>query len=72
MSGIELHRRLLAEGCRTPVIFITAHDDPAARAAALENGCVSYFRKTDPGADIITAITRATSSEPVKLEQRRS
>jgi FixJ family two-component response regulator len=63
MSGIDLHRRLLAEGCHTPVIFVTAHDDPEARAAALENRCAGYFRKTDPGADIIAAITRATGGE---------
>ena len=59
MSGIELHRRLLAEGCRTPVIFITAHDDPDARSAALDSNCAGYFRKTDPGADILDAVTRA-------------
>jgi FixJ family two-component response regulator len=63
MSGLDLHRRLIAEGCRTPVIFITAHDDPSARAAALDNNCAGYFRKTDPGADIIAAIARATHIE---------
>jgi FixJ family two-component response regulator len=64
MSGIELHRRLIAEGSRTPLVFITAHDDAEARAAALEGNCVGLFRKTDPGADIIAAVTRATSSDP--------
>ena len=64
MSGIELHRQLIAEGSRVPLIYITAHDDADARAAALEKNCVGLFRKTDPGADIIAAITRATSTEP--------
>jgi FixJ family two-component response regulator len=34
MSGIELHRHLLASRCDVPVIFITAHDDPATRDEA--------------------------------------
>src|SRR5215831_7393368 len=38
MSGIELHRRLLADKCDVPVIFITAHgsDDDAKLEAASE------------------------------------
>jgi FixJ family two-component response regulator len=31
MSGLELLRKLSDEGCRTPVIFVTAYDDPASR-----------------------------------------
>jgi nucleotide-binding universal stress UspA family protein/CheY-like chemotaxis protein len=61
MSGLELHRELIARGRRTPVIFITAHDDPAARAEAQGNGCAAFFRKTDPGPEIILAIHRATA-----------
>src|SRR5690349_22496149 len=35
MSGVELHRQLLASNCRVPVIFITAHgSDDHARAEA--------------------------------------
>jgi len=59
MSGLELQRRLQAEGSRLPVIFITAHDDPAARDEAVRRGCVAFFRKTDPGALIVDALRRA-------------
>jgi len=58
MSGIELARRLLAGGERTPVIFITAHDDPEARGAADELGCSAYFRKTDSGKEVLETIQR--------------
>src|SRR5688572_27210341 len=34
-SGLELRKRLAASGSATPVIFITAHDDPEARTQAL-------------------------------------
>ena len=58
ISGIELARRLTAEGGHTPVIFITAHDDPETRAKAEAAGCAAYFRKTDPGAEVLDAIRR--------------
>ncbi len=58
MSGIELARRLASDGGHTPV-FITAHDDPEARAEAVAVGCAAYFRKTDSGADVLAAIRRA-------------
>jgi FixJ family two-component response regulator len=59
MSGLELRRRLAAGNDSTPVIFITAHDDPAVQAQALDTGCAGYFRKTDSGADVMAAIRRA-------------
>lgn len=58
MSGIEMHWRLVAQGSRTPIIFITAYDDPAARTEALQTGCAGFFRKTDIGTQIIEAIRR--------------
>jgi len=58
ISGIELAERLLATGQRTPIIFITAHDDPEARSAAEMLGCAAYFRKTDPGKEVLDAIRR--------------
>jgi len=58
MSGIELARRLSAEGERTPVVFITAHDDPEARSAADALGCSAYFRKTDSGKEVLETIRK--------------
>lgn len=58
LSGIELARRLRAEGELTPLIYVTAHDDPESRAAAEAVGCAAYFRKTDSGADVLGAIRR--------------
>jgi FixJ family two-component response regulator len=63
MSGLELRRRLAAVNDSTPVIFITAHDEPEVRAQALATGCAGYFRKTDSGADVVAAIRRAAGLE---------
>ena len=61
MSGLDLFRQLTAQKSHAPVIFITAFDDPEKRAEAMALGCVGYFRKTTPGAEIIEAITRAVN-----------
>ena len=58
MSGIELAQRLAAAGAHTPIIFITAHDDPEARSAAEALGCAAYFRKTDSGKEVLDTIRR--------------
>jgi len=58
MSGIELQRQQMTAGEKTPVIFITAHDDPDARAEAEAIGCAAFFRKSDSGAEVLEAVRR--------------
>ncbi|HYX74609.1 MAG TPA: response regulator [Steroidobacteraceae bacterium] len=62
MSGLELQQKLQALGNHTPVIFITAHDEPDYRAEAVRRGCMGFFRKTDPGALIVDALRRAITT----------
>ena len=64
MTGIEMHEKLLEEGNRTPVIYITAYDDPRALADATRLGCAGYFRKTDAGQEILDAV-RKVAMAPV-------
>jgi FixJ family two-component response regulator len=58
MSGVDLRNLLTAEGISTPVLFVTAHDDPSARESAMAGPCVGYFRKTDAGSELLEAIRR--------------
>jgi FixJ family two-component response regulator len=60
VSGIDLHRQLLADGDATPVIYITAHADPAVRGEALGLGCAGFFLKTDAASAIIDVLQRVT------------
>jgi FixJ family two-component response regulator len=61
MSGIELTKLLTQAGdFRTPVVYITAHDDLETRESAEATGCVAYFRKNESGADVLEAIRRIT------------
>ena len=61
MSGLELQQQLRAAGNLTPLIFVTAQDDSAAREQAIQNGA-EFFRKIDPGAAIIDALRRVSGS----------
>jgi FixJ family two-component response regulator len=59
MSGIDLQRRLKAEGSVLPVIFITALESGAVKAEAEKVGCVAYLQKQFSGAALIAAINKA-------------
>jgi FixJ family two-component response regulator len=45
MNGLDLQSRLLAGGHRTPVIFITAYPQDAARSRAINAGAVAFLTK---------------------------
>jgi len=45
MTGIGLHDRLIAEGCRVPIILITACPTNGERERAIAAGAVSYLAK---------------------------
>lgn len=45
LSGIDLQRRLIAEGRATRVIFMTAFPDERIRAAALNAGAIAFLSK---------------------------
>ena len=45
MSGLELQGRLAGEGCRIPIIFITAYGDERVRAQAMKGGAIGFLGK---------------------------
>jgi len=45
MSGLDLQKKLNAEHCRIPTIFITAHGDTKMRLQALRAGAVEFLAK---------------------------
>jgi FixJ family two-component response regulator len=63
MSGIELRRRLADRGCAVPTIFMTALDDEATHARALEAGCIAYLLKPFPSRCLIDAVKIAVARQ---------
>jgi FixJ family two-component response regulator len=58
-SGFDLYRRLLSNGLRAPVVFVTAYDDPAVRAEALALGAAAYLAKPFAEGCLATTVKRA-------------
>ena len=65
MTGFELYDRLAATDPPRPVIFMTAYDEPAARAQSKEAGAVAYLTKPFPGKQLIENIDRVIRSMSV-------
>ena len=59
MSGIELQSRLLAQGRRLPIIFITSFPETKARAQALAAGALGYLSKPFSDEKLITHLDEA-------------
>src|SRR6476646_3313158 len=45
LTGLDLQDRLIAEGYRFPVIFLTGYPDENVRARALKSGAVAFLSK---------------------------
>lgn len=60
-SGIELRRGLKAAGIDVPVIYMTANNTPAVRAAAVQSGCLAYLEKPFSAKSLIEPLKRASA-----------
>jgi DNA-binding response OmpR family regulator len=56
IDGLDVLRRLVADGSSIPVIVITARSDPSDRDAALELGVTAYLTKPFAWSDVWKAI----------------
>ncbi|HXQ32628.1 MAG TPA: response regulator [Anaerolineales bacterium] len=45
MTGLELQAKLISEGSRVPIIFISAHGNAKMRTQALESGAIEFLGK---------------------------
>ena len=65
ISGVELHRQLLARKFNVPVIFITAHgSDERARSEAASDWTVAYFTKPFNADELLDAVNTALTWKP--------
>jgi FixJ family two-component response regulator len=58
-SGLGVAERPRASGVRTPVIFITAYDDPVTRARAARAGASGYLPKPFVRESLLAALAAA-------------
>ena len=70
-SGLDLQSHLLAEGYRTPIIFITAFRKDNARTRALKAGAVAFLSKPFEEATLISSIKLALGEVEGKCADSR-
>ena len=63
LSGAELQRRLLADGHKMPIIFITAFPDERTRKRVLSAGAVCYLSKPYTEESLIACLSAALSPQ---------
>lgn len=56
MDGLEVQRRLVAEGSSQPIVMMSGHGDLAIAAAAMEQGAVAFLEKPFPRATLERAL----------------
>ena len=65
MSGVELHRHLLASRCNIPAIFITGNGfDDRTRSEAASDWTVAYLKKPLYGDELLEAVHTALKWKP--------
>ena len=59
MSGLDLYKRLLAQGHRMPVIFMSGFSEGYARASAMEAAAVGFLDKPIDCQHLIECLNKA-------------
>lgn len=62
MSGLDLQERLIADGHRVPIIFVTAECDPATRTRGLEAGAIGFLPKPFQQENLVACLDEALSA----------
>ncbi len=63
MSGLEVTRRLRAQGTQTAILILTAHDDRETVFGLLESGAVGYVLKDEALETLVNAVRAAARGE---------
>jgi FixJ family two-component response regulator len=58
MSGLELHRRMVAAGCHWPFIMLTGHASRSVLTRAMESGIIAFLEKPVREAELLAAVLR--------------
>jgi len=65
LSGVELQRRLLADGRAMPTIFVTAFPDERTRTRVLTAGAIGYLSKPYDEESLIACLDTALNGSGV-------
>ena len=64
INGLDLQHLLRTNGCRIPVIFITAYPDEKYRARAIREGAACFLSKPFTESSLIACLQQAVRDRP--------
>jgi FixJ family two-component response regulator len=64
MSGIDLQAHMLAEGSKTPIIFITSSPSEGIQTQALRAGAFGFFKKPFDDDSLVECLNRGLAHSP--------
>lgn len=67
MSGLELLEHLRRNGCRMPLIVLTAFPEPAVRERALQSGAAGFLSKPFQADELMRCVARACAGAAPSL-----
>ena len=72
LTGLELQERLVAEGRRMSIVFLTGHVDVPKSVKAMKGGAVDLLTKPVDGKDLLAAVQRcvAKSAQDLSIAAR--
>ena len=59
LSGLELQRRLAADDCTLPIVFVTAHYGEETRMRAMDAGGIDFLSKPFREQELLNAIGKS-------------
>ena len=66
MSGLELQRKLISQGCVRPIVFITGRGDMTTAVEGMRLGAVSFLPKPVSRSALVVALREALSKDADK------
>ncbi|GEO41089.1 hypothetical protein SAE02_52370 [Skermanella aerolata] len=70
-SGLDLQKRLWAQGAPLPIVFITGHADVPMSVGAMKCGAVNFLRKPFRDQDLLDAVAEAIRGDVERREKDR-
>jgi FixJ family two-component response regulator len=70
MSGADLQDRLIADGHRIPIIFMTAYSEEKVRARVLDAGAFGFLRKPFDDEHLIECLDKALKGSATELSMQ--
>lgn len=61
MTGMELHKKLVALRCPLPIIFVTGHGDVALAVEAMKQGAIDFIQKPYREKELLDKVKEALS-----------